>query len=687
MKRQTLFTFLILLVATCNLYAESGRKPVGIDFFKEVKMISNVQEKNGKIYFVIRQASMDDNNYKSDLYALENGQPRRLTSTHDVSDYTLMDDGSIMFRNVREAKDKEQIRRGEPLSVFVKLTERMGEAEEFLRLPYSAGAIKFIDDKHFFFTSTYDINFAELLEKNGGDMAKALKAKEEGSGVRVFEEIPFWSNGRGDVSGKRSHLFYYNDGDIKDLSEPYEAVGGAELSKDKKTLLYTTNTWQGKSTRGNHLMKLDVATLKAEDISPLKTTASYMGAQFVTDDEILLSINTKFEEIGSATLYRLNLKDGKLTEVHSFNPYSAGVSIGSDIKMGNASSGIKTDKTGFYYLTTVGDHAPLIHVDYKDGAVTFINKGKEVVLEYLPYKDGFLTVAMIGNKAAEIYFLDKKGVFTPMTTINDHLMDEYSVMTPRPVTFKNSDGVELTGYAIPPVGYETGKKYPTILDIHGGPRTAYGACFFHEMQYWANHGYAVIFTNPTGSDGGGDTFANIHARYGTIDYDDLMLFTDVAIKTFDFIDGDRLGVTGGSYGGFMTNWIIGHTDRFKAAASQRSIASWISFSNTTDIGFTFTAAQIGGDVWTNLDGLWTQSPMKYADKVKTPTLFIHSDEDYRCWQSEGIQMFYALKYFDVPARLCLFKGENHELSRSGKPKNRVRRIQEITDWMDKYLKP
>jgi dipeptidyl aminopeptidase/acylaminoacyl peptidase len=686
MKKQSLLS-IVLLLAVCSLiHAEGDRKPVGIDFFKEVRMISNLQEKNGEIYFVIRQASMEDNNYQSDLYCLAGGEPRRLTSTHDVSNYTLMDDGSIVFRNVREAKDKERIRRGEPLSVYVRLTDRMGEAEEFLRLPYSVGDIKFVDDAHFFFTAGYDIHFAQLLEQAGGDTDKALKAREENSAYRVFDEIPFWSNGRGDVSGKRNHLYYYNAGEVTELSEPTETVGGLELSKDKQTLLYTSNAFRGKSKRGNHLMRLTVATLRAEDISPLEAPASYGGITFISADEVILTANRNFTEIGSAAFYRFNLKSGAINPLYGGDPYGMGVSIGSDIKMGNASSGIKTDKTGFYYLTTVGDHAPLIHVDYKDAAVTFVNKGKEVVLEYAPFKDGFLTIAMLGDQAAEIYFLDRKGAFTAMSALNDHLRQEYNIITPQPVTFTNGEGVEITGYAIAPAGYEKGKQYPTILDIHGGPRTAFGACFFHEMQYWANQGYAVIFANPTGSDGGGNAFANIKARYGTVDYDDLMQFTDVAIRTFDFIDPDRLGVTGGSYGGFMTNWIIGHTDRFKAAASQRSIASWISFSNTTDIGYTFTESQIGGDVWTNLEGLWTQSPLKYADRAVTPTLFIHSDEDYRCWQAEGIQMFYALKYFEIPARLCLFKGENHELSRSGKPRNRVKRIQEITAWMDQYLK-
>ena len=136
----------------------------------------------------------------------------------------------------------------------------------------------------------------------------------------------------------------------------------------------------------------------------------------------------------------------------------------------------------------------------------------------------------------------------------------------------------------------------------------------------------------------------------------------------------------------MTNWIIGHTGRFKCAASQRSIANWTSFHNTSDIGWYFAEDQVGGSPWNGLEKIWEQSPLKYADRVTTPTLFLHSDEDYRCPLSEGLQMFYAVREHGVESRLCIFHGENHELSRSGKPENRIRRLREITEWMEHYLK-
>jgi len=207
------------------------------------------------------------------------------------------------------------------------------------------------------------------------------------------------------------------------------------------------------------------------------------------------------------------------------------------------------------------------------------------------------------------------------------------------------------------------------------------------MQVWASAGYFVFFTNPRGSDGKGTEFANIEAeRYMNWDYNDFMDFTDNVLEKHPQIDASRLGVTGGSYGGLMTNWIVGHTNRFKAAVTQRSITNFVSKCLTTDIGYFHNLSQMGTDPWTNYETFWDKSPLKYADKVKTPLLFLHSDQDYRCYMADAFQMFTALKMFGVETRMCLFHGENHELSRSGKPKNRLKRLEEITTWFDKYLK-
>ena len=207
------------------------------------------------------------------------------------------------------------------------------------------------------------------------------------------------------------------------------------------------------------------------------------------------------------------------------------------------------------------------------------------------------------------------------------------------------------------------------------------------MQVWANKGYFVFFANPRGSDARGDEFAFIRGKYGTVEYQNLMDFTDCVLARYPQLDASRLGVTGGSYGGFMTNWIIGHTHRFACAASQRSISNFVSMEGTSDCGRTFVDGHLAAHTTQDVAKVWAQSPLSAADQCTTPTLFIHSEEDYRCWKIEGLQMFNAIRSHGVEARLCLFKGENHELSRGGKPKNRVKRLQEITRWMDHYLRP
>ena len=164
-----------------------------------------------------------------------------------------------------------------------------------------------------------------------------------------------------------------------------------------------------------------------------------------------------------------------------------------------------------------------------------------------------------------------------------------------------------------------------------------------------------------------------------------MEFVDHVIEETPALDPERIGVTGGSYGGWMTNWIIGHTNRFKAAASQRSFSNWLSDFSASEIGPMFDVSEIGATPWEEPERLWWASPAAYVDKVETPTLFIHSLMDHNCPLSEAMQMFAAIKYCGIPSRMCLFEGESHELSRSGKPRHRVRRIREITEWMDRYL--
>lgn len=280
-----------------------------------------------------------------------------------------------------------------------------------------------------------------------------------------------------------------------------------------------------------------------------------------------------------------------------------------------------------------------------------------VIATYALGKSFLLVMAADGkfgmNTDCDFYKLDYETL--AVTHFNDAMLRGKYVAQPDPLNLTAGDH-EVHGFILKPMDFEAGKKYPVIFDIHGGPKTVYGPVFYHEMQYWASRGYFVIFCNPTGSDGRG-AFMDIRGKYGTVDFDDLMAFCDAALAKYPEMDADNLFETGGSYGGFMTNWIIGHTDRFRACASQRSISNWTSFYGVSDIGPDFSEDQCGSTIWPDVEKFWWHSPMKYADKVKTPTLFLHSLEDYRCPVDQGYQMYSALIAHGVESRLVLFRGD------------------------------
>lgn len=264
-----------------------------------------------------------------------------------------------------------------------------------------------------------------------------------------------------------------------------------------------------------------------------------------------------------------------------------------------------------------------------------------------------------------------------------NFLRKYKLKEPEYIRFKASDNVEVEGFVLKPYNdlKRENNKYSAVLEIHGGPRTAYGYSFMFEFHLLAYDGHFVLFSNPRGSDGYGFEFANrIVKDYGNRDYLDLMEFVDEVLKRYNEIDKDRIGVIGGSYGGFMTNWIITKTDRFKLALTQRSISNWISFFGTSDIGWIFGNYEIGKTPFDNFGEYVERSPIFHLENVKTPLLILHTDKDYRCPLEQAEQLFTALRILNKKVKLIVIPDESHELSRSGKPKHRVERLYHILKW-------
>jgi dipeptidyl aminopeptidase/acylaminoacyl peptidase len=271
-----------------------------------------------------------------------------------------------------------------------------------------------------------------------------------------------------------------------------------------------------------------------------------------------------------------------------------------------------------------------------------------------------------------------------LTDVNPWLADRF-VAQPERHVFTAADGLEIEGWLFRPPGFDPARRHPLVLQIHGGPHGQYGWAFFHEFQVLAGLGMLVLALNPRGSDGYGEAFKRACVRdWGGGDYEDLMTSLDQLLERVDFVDESRLGVAGGSYGGFMTNWIIGHTDRFAAAVSMRSITNLVSEFAQHDIVL-WGELEMGPRPWPDPDELWRRSPIRYVNEMRTPLLLLHGEMDLRCAISQAEELFGALRLLGREVELVRFPGESHDLSRSGRPDRRVERLRRIAGWFQQHL--
>jgi dipeptidyl aminopeptidase/acylaminoacyl peptidase len=281
---------------------------------------------------------------------------------------------------------------------------------------------------------------------------------------------------------------------------------------------------------------------------------------------------------------------------------------------------------------------------------------------------------------ADVFTFELGGTLRRLTNVNRELLDEVDIAEPEELKLPN----DVQGWMLKPPDFDRSRKYPLALEIHGGPRTQYGWTFFHEFQVLAAQGYCVLYANPRGSQGYGESFArSIRGDWGNLDYQDLMAAVDHAVG-LGYIDEKRMAVMGGSYGGYMTSWVIGHTNRFRAAVSMRAVNNWISFAGTSDIG-SEAYSEAMAHPWENMERLWAMSPIAYVKNVSTPLLILHSAGDLRCPLEQAEQMFTFLKQQGKDVEMVVFPEENHDLSRAGRPDRRLERLRHIVRFLQKHL--
>ena len=642
------------------------RYPSGLMYSPEGKTLA----------FTVAEADEANNSYRRNVWISKDGKASQLTASLSASALFWEDEDTLVLQRSVESTEAGT-------TDLFRISLLGGEAKPWLTLPFALGTMKKIKDGLYIAAGLIDANDPDAYKDNAEARKKKAEEKEKNKDYQVVDEVPYWFNGKGFTNKTRTALFRVETGTetkIRRLTGPFTDC--SSFVNDGTTVYFTALTWKRKSTKKTNLYKLDAESGK--------TTTLYgkgdfsISNLFIRDHELYMQATDGrtygINETGPICRYTEN---GFEQCAHFDRALRDTAATDTTLGGGKASA---VDGEDWVTLASETDRVQLWNIskDFKK-TVVFDQPGFVLCMDACAGK----TAAVYSSPSAlcEVIEMNHDGSdCRTVTCLNTDVLKDKYVAEPQEMTYI-TNGEELNGWVLLPKDYNPKKKYPGVLDVHGGPRAIYTAGYFHEMQVWASEGYFVFFTNIHGSDGRGDAFADIRGQYGAIDYQNLMDFTDAVLAKYPALDPGRLCETGGSYGGFMTNWIIGHTDRFCACASQRSIANWISKLFISDNGLWFNADQQGAsNVYRDSDKLWEHSPLKYAENVKTPTLFIHSDEDYRCPLPEGMQMMQALAYQNVETRMCIFHGENHELSRGGKPTHRIRRLKEITDWFNKHAK-
>ncbi len=336
-------------------------------------------------------------------------------------------------------------------------------------------------------------------------------------------------------------------------------------------------------------------------------------------------------------------------------------------------------------------YSKLVKIDTGDGTIRDLTPDKGEVSDCTMSADGTRVAYTSADflHPAEVYTVSTNGgAPKALSSFNEPYLRRATLSRPQPFSAKDPAGFDVRAWFMPAINAAAGKRYPTLLDIHGGPQTQFGDSFFHEFQYWAGLGYNVVFSDPRGSVGFGYPFQEALARnWGNAMFEDVSAVMDEVVKRPD-VDPSRTAVLGGSYGGYATLWVISHTDRFRAAIAERVVSNLATEQLVADLASrnALGGAYSWGLPWQAGNKFAEQSPVSYVASVKTPLLLLHATNDIRTPIDQTLQEYSALKILGRSVTYVEFPRENHDLSRTGEPIHRVERLHILADWMDRYLK-
>lgn len=511
---------------------------------------------------------------------------------------------------------------------------------------------------------------------------------EDDENVRVIRRIPLWFNGVGFTYFLRKHVFMVavDSGDVTRLTDGEMDVVYAVFSNRGDRIAYVAAT-DDLNPRILDIYILDVKT--GERVKLTRGNMTIGPVCWSPDDKYIAFRGSDLKRGYSSheTIWCVSVEGGEPENLTRSLDRNSSLRVYYDLRSPFTylySPVPVWEENYIYFPLSDSGRFNLYRINFENRKVEPVITGN-FVIEDFSVRNGIVAYTKVTEtEPAEVWVKDGEGD-RRITSFNSALLSKLRLSVPERFEFKASDGETIEGWILKPPKPVKERGCPVILHVHGGPKSAFGYSFMFEHHFFASKGFAVVYPNPRGSDGYKEDFADIRGAYGTRDFQDIMELVGYITSKYSFIDPERMGITGISYGGFMTNWAVTQTDRFKAAISQNGISLWTSMFGTTDIGFHFVPDQIGRDPWSNEEGYRRMSPLTYAPNVKTPIMFIHSVEDYRCWIDQSIIFFTALKYLGKDAELVLFMKGEHVFSRTGKPRLRVKRLEHMLRWFKKYL--
>ena len=525
------------------------------------------------------------------------------------------------------------------------------------------------------------------------------------SDARIVSRARFRADGRGHLDGgRRSRIFFVTLRDEDGRPGTSRPIGQGRLSDqdavwsaDGNRVFFTAET----ASEPDYTPPRVVLMEAESGGGPLKEVAAVDGAISQpspspdgTRVAFIASLNGRpVRSYSQPDLFVVDRATGAVTNLTERYDYDIGGGLAGDQRAPRGSSSTRpvwtADGKAIVTIAAAEGRVNLLRIDAASGEIHAITDGDLEVQGFTTTRDGEAALlSSTPTRPCELRLgqLDRPGSFRALGDPNDGLLATLDLAEPEMFWARSFDGTRIQGWVLKPPGFDPSKRYPLILQIHGGPHSAYGATFTHEFLWMAAKGYVVLYTNPRGSTSYGQRFGNsIQHRYPGDDYRDLMAALDEVVGR-GYVDPGRLGITGGSGGGLLTNWALTRTTRFAAAVSQRSIADWEAWWYAADFTL-FTPSWFKGPPWQELEDFVRRSPIEHVDKVTTPLMLIDGDSDHRTPPAAGGEaMFRALKYRKVPVVMVRFPDEGHELSRSGAPWRRVDRLRHILGWFDKWLK-